>query len=132
MFGSTSVKVGPDRKIYLSDFNSGVFIIEPAPAAVAEDSRVTAHGIALDCPALLRAGSEIRYSLSVTGEVELKIYNSAGQRVRSLACGWQSAGHHSVTWDARDERGARPGSGVYFLTLTTGSARATKKLTLLP
>lgn len=64
----------------------------------------------------------LRYQTLKPGNVELSIYNAAGQRVRSLVSGFSSAGWHTVNWDGREESGAKVGSGVYFASLRAEGA----------
>jgi hypothetical protein len=54
----------------------------------------------------------IEYTLVAGGFVSLEVYDILGQRVRTLAEGWQSAGDHRVLWTA-----AGMGSGTYFCRL---------------
>jgi flagellar hook assembly protein FlgD len=56
----------------------------------------------------------------------LKVYNSLGQLVTTLANGEQEAGYHEVRFE-----GSRLASGVYFYQLQAGNFVQTKKLLLL-
>jgi len=49
--------------------------------------------------------------------VTLRVYNIAGQLVRTLVDERQRAGVHSVVWDGRDAQGQEVGSGIYFYRL---------------
>jgi len=73
----------------------------------------------------------IKYALPKDANVELVIYNIAGQRVRTLVNGRQRAGYKAVEWDGRDESGRPVAPGVYFYKMKAGKFEATKKLTLL-
>jgi len=75
--------------------------------------------------------TEISYSLSSDGVVELRIYDAAGRKVRSLDQGFRSYGRHRVLWDGRNDSGMRLGSGVYFVKLTAGNDATTRSITLL-
>ncbi|MRR09094.1 T9SS type A sorting domain-containing protein [bacterium] len=75
--------------------------------------------------------TRIDYQLPAAGTVSLKVYNVAGQLVRTLAEGFQPAGAHAVRWDGRDDRGREVSSGVYLYRLTAGSGTATRKLTVV-
>lgn len=56
----------------------------------------------------------------------LKVYDVLGREVKTLVNERQTAGLHSVTFNAEDLP-----SGVYFYRLTAGSFVDTKKLLLL-
>jgi len=73
----------------------------------------------------------IRYALPVDSRVELVIYNAAGQRVRTLVRGFQSAGYKSVRWDGRDSAGRKVSPGVYFYKFKAGEFEAIRKLILV-
>jgi len=68
----------------------------------------------------------IRYALPVPGNVELKVYNTLGEKVAELVNGFTPAGEHTVQFDA-----ARSTSGVYFYEIKTRDFRAMKKMVLL-
>ena len=73
----------------------------------------------------------IKYALPRDVEVELVIYNIAGQRVRTLVNGKQAAGYRAVEWNGRDDSGRPVAPGVYFCKMRAGKFEVTKKLTLL-
>ena len=67
----------------------------------------------------------ISYQLLVPGDVTLKVVDLLGREVAMLVRERQTAGHHSVRWNA----GGFP-SGMYFLELTAGAVRETRKMIL--
>jgi hypothetical protein len=75
----------------------------------------------------------IKYSIASAGRVSLKIYNAAGQLVRTLVDGEQSPqpGGLSATWDGLSDQGQSVASGVYFYKLTTRGFSDTKKMVLI-
>ena len=72
----------------------------------------------------------IRYSLRESSLATLAVYNSLGQKIKTLVDGSQTAGVHTVQWDGRDEEGQRVSSGVYFYRLQSGEYRKTMKMVL--
>jgi hypothetical protein len=68
----------------------------------------------------------IRYGLPQKSQVTLKVYNTLGQLVTTLANGEQEVGYHEVRFD-----GSNLASGVYFYRLQAGTYVETKKLLLL-
>ena len=68
----------------------------------------------------------IRYSLPQSGDVSLIIYNLLGEEIVRLIDGEQSAGYHTVTWDA-----SKMASGVYLYRLQAGDFVRTRKMVLL-
>jgi flagellar hook assembly protein FlgD len=76
--------------------------------------------------------TRIRFTLPVDGDMTLRIYNSAGQMVRSLADGTHRAGIYDVTWDGRDDAGHNAASGTYLynLQMPTAGLAETRRMTL--
>jgi hypothetical protein len=72
----------------------------------------------------------IRYALPVEARVSLKVYNIAGQLIRSLVSCPMVAGYHSVQWDGKTDNGHSAGPGVYFYRMDAGTFTSTKKLIL--
>ena len=68
----------------------------------------------------------ITYRLPVSTTVELKIFDIQGREIRTLVNEHQSAGAHSVIFNAH-----HLSSGVYFYRLQAGRYFDTKKLLLL-
>jgi subtilisin family serine protease len=75
--------------------------------------------------------TEIRYQLPSSVLIRVRVYNVAGQVVKTLVEGKQEAGYKSVTWDGRNDRGVRVGSGVYLYRMEAGSFSATRKVVVV-
>lgn len=72
----------------------------------------------------------IRYSISKPEIVNLSIFNSAGQQIKTLINAQQSAGNHSVTWDGKNDANESVSSGIYFYVLQSGQNVLSKKMIL--
>ncbi|MEO8512627.1 MAG: T9SS type A sorting domain-containing protein [Ignavibacteria bacterium] len=70
--------------------------------------------------------TNINFSITKTGNASMKIYNSAGILISTLAEQELKPGEYSVKWNASDEP-----SGVYFYTLETSDFRESKKMILV-
>ncbi|MCP4707575.1 MAG: T9SS type A sorting domain-containing protein, partial [Planctomycetes bacterium] len=73
----------------------------------------------------------IRYSLPEKSDVELTIYNIAGQRIKTFAIESQTAGFQQITWDGKNEAGQVVSSGTYFYALKTAGQKVVRKMVLL-
>ncbi|UCG92670.1 MAG: T9SS type A sorting domain-containing protein, partial [candidate division WOR-3 bacterium] len=73
----------------------------------------------------------ISYQLSYAGNVSLKVYNIAGQLVKTLVHERQERGAYSIHWDSKDDHGKVASSGVYFYRLQVDERSIIKKMTLL-
>lgn len=75
--------------------------------------------------------TKLRFGLPAATRVNVTIYNSLGQKIKTVLNDERSAGYHVVRWDGRNENGAAVSSGVYFFRLKTGSFSTTRKMMLI-
>ena len=75
--------------------------------------------------------TSIRFSLPEPQEVDLAVFDLAGQRVATLVRGKRRAGTYAVRWKGRDGSGGQLASGVYLYRLRAGVRAETRKLLLL-
>jgi len=94
-------------------------------------SAVSSYELAQNYPNPFNPSTAISFQLSADSEVTLAIYNLNGQLVKQVASGKFPGGHHSVIWDATNDRGERVASGVYLYVLKSGGFTAQKKLVLM-
>ncbi len=73
----------------------------------------------------------ISFQLPAASHVDLKVYNTTGQLVKTLATGDLEPGAHSVSWNGSNDLDRHVTSGVYFYTLTTDTDISTMRMVLL-
>ena len=73
----------------------------------------------------------IALALSKSGPASVGVFDVAGRKVRTLVHGVQPAGERLLTWDGRDDSGARLGAGVYMLRLDAGGHSETRAVRLV-
>ncbi|MGH7598622.1 MAG: phytase [bacterium] len=74
----------------------------------------------------------IQFALSERQNVELQIFNSLGQIVRTLSNGVShAADNHFYEWDGRTDEGLLAPTGIYYVRLNAGPMHATRKLSLI-
>ena len=73
----------------------------------------------------------IHFDLTMNSHVILTIYNVLGQKVKTLIDGEKTAGSYTFKWDGKDDKGLNVTSGIYLITLSTGTYSQTKKALLL-
>ena len=90
--------------------------------SVAENSGVIGptYELRQNAPNPFNPSTRIAYTLPSAGNASLRVYNLAGERVRTLLDGQVAAGAGSVTWDGRDDAGRPAASGTYFYELRIG------------
>jgi hypothetical protein len=70
----------------------------------------------------------ISYSLARESDVALRVYNSVGRAVTTLADGRQRPGRYTVSWDVSGVPAAKLPCGTYFCRLEAGEHTATRKM----
>lgn len=73
----------------------------------------------------------IVYNLPEPIHVTLTIYNSLGQKVRTLVRSQQKAGLHSIVWNGTNQNGHQVASGVYIYRLKAGDFVKSDKMFLI-
>ena len=74
----------------------------------------------------------ISFSVTQTSSfVTLDIYNSKGQKIKTLVNEVLSAGEHTVMWNGTDNRNASASSGIYFYKMKAYHYTSVKKMILL-
>jgi sugar lactone lactonase YvrE len=69
-----------------------------------------------------RSSTRILYALPETPDrssyaLRVRIYDSAGRRIREMENGIVTAGDHQITWDGRNDAGALVPPGIYHLQI---------------
>ncbi|UCB51592.1 MAG: T9SS type A sorting domain-containing protein [Candidatus Zixiibacteriota bacterium] len=77
--------------------------------------------------------TKIKYSVEVGGAVQVgvRVYNVAGQLVKTLVDEVKSPGEYEVIWNGRNENDDQVASGVYFYRLQVSDLIETRKMVLL-
>jgi hypothetical protein len=123
----------PDRVHHLRDILIWLNNILPFPVGIDDDSPVMANALHDNFPNPFNPVTTITYSIKEQAQVSLRVYNVAGQLVRTLVNEQQTpqVEDFRVTWDGRNDLGQGVSSGVYFYKLTTKGFSETKKMVLL-
>ena len=62
-----------------------------------------------------RGAPQFAFSVPEPGTARISIYDLEGRRIARLYDGEASAGVHELSWDGRDESGARVPPGIYLV-----------------
>ncbi len=90
----------------------------------------TAFALYPNYPNPFNPTTNISFALPVDSKVSLKLYNVAGQLVRTLVNETMPAGNHTVTWDGSNSNGEKVASGIYFYKLNAGDFSKTMKMVM--
>jgi len=74
-------------------------------------------------PNPFNSSTTILYYLSESDHVTLKVFNVAGQEIKTLINGYIPSGEHQINWRVKDLT-----SGIYYYKLQVGKYSATRKL----
>ena len=109
--------------IYIDDVMIGGPNVAVTPVGTNIPSKFT---LEQNYPNPFNPNTNIKFSLPKATNVQLVIYNSMGQEVKSLVNEFKNAGSYSVDFNA-----SSLASGTYFYKLITGDFVETKKMTLI-
>ncbi len=73
----------------------------------------------------------IQFKIPKMSQVELSIYNSSGQHIKTLVKSFKTRGIYYIVWDGTNKLGESVSSGIYFYILRAGSVVKIKKCILL-
>jgi hypothetical protein len=107
--------------------------VRPRPTAAQQEAPPLPASSTLEqnYPNPFNGGTTIRFNLGTGGDVDLAVYNLAGQKVAQLVRDERAADTYIVRWDGLDEAGRELASGLYLYRLRTGELEKTRKLLLL-
>jgi len=102
----------------------------PVKTTVVNRAIPTAYALNANYPNPFNPKTNISFALPIDSKVSLKIYNIAGQLVRTLVNETMVAGTHTVTWDGINSNGEKVASGIYFYKLNAGDYSKTMKMVM--
>ena len=113
----------PDKKAEWETWLTGVDskeAVQPADFALSQNY-----------PNPFNPTTTIEYTLKQAADVTLTVYNTMGQKVKTLVNERMNTGAHSVQWDGTNTMGAKVVSGVYIYKLETENMSQTKKMLMV-
>jgi hypothetical protein len=102
----------------------------PVKTTVVNRAIPTAYALNANYPNPFNPTTNISFALPIDSRVSLKIYNVAGQLVRTLVNETMAAGIHTVTWDGANSNGEKVASGIYFYKINAGDFSKTMKMVM--
>ena len=84
------------------------------------------YQLAQNYPNPFNPTTKIEYTIPISGQVSLKVYNTLGQEVATLYNGIQRAGKYQATFN-----GSGLASGIYLYRLKAGNVSITRKFILM-
>ncbi|MGE5352120.1 MAG: choice-of-anchor V domain-containing protein [Acidobacteriota bacterium] len=96
--------------------NFSVNVLAATSGVKGNGQTVMSYSLDQNYPNPFNPATTISYSIPKQSQVRLVVFNSIGQEVKTLFSGIQSAGNHSVNFDASDLT-----SGIYFYSIEAKS-----------
>jgi choice-of-anchor B domain-containing protein len=107
--------------------SDGEFLSIPRRVTIPERSLTLWQNV----PNPFNPATSITYELPAPGHVVLTVYNTLGQRVRTLVDRFERAGVRTITWTGRGDNGGGVSSGVYFYRVEVDGISQTRRMLLL-
>jgi hypothetical protein len=80
-----------------------------------------------------RSSSEITFRLGTGGMTSVSVLDVSGRHVADVRDRtWLSAGEYRLRWDGHDRSGHTAAPGLYFVSVECGTARAARRLVVVP
>ncbi|MCK5076614.1 MAG: T9SS type A sorting domain-containing protein, partial [Calditrichia bacterium] len=73
----------------------------------------------------------IKYNLPVGSKTMISVYNTLGQKVRTLINGHQNTGFQSVIWNGKNDAGQELPGGIYIYRIKSGNFIQARKMLYL-
>ncbi len=114
-------------------FNDGEGVFYEEPVNITENEISLCNSYQLSCfPTPFQYNTNISFELPCETSCNISVYNSKGQKVKSLFNGTKDKGIYSIFWDGKDESNIPVSSGVYFYKLAVnGKNKSIKKCLLV-
>lgn len=96
-----------------------------------EPSIPTVYALYQNYPNPFNPVTEIRFDLPVASRVVIEIFNTLGQRVKTLADREYAAGAYRMAWDGTNDSGMSAAAGVYLYRMRAGDFVNVRKMVLM-
>jgi hypothetical protein len=121
---------GSDHIPRVADFRPLISTSTPSIVARSSIGRLLPNA-----PNPFNPATQLRFELDGPASARVSIFDAQGRLVRSFPERTYGAGLHELTWNGRDDEGARLGSGVYWVNLSatgdSGSIGTSRSIVLL-
>lgn len=121
------------KAVYTDGISDSVTVNVEIDYVSVDDSVLIPQVIALtgNYPNPFNPSTTIKLSLPDDENVRIEIFNSKGQKIKTLVNDRLKAGFHNIFWDGKDENNKVVCSGVYFYRMQTKNYSNTKRMLLI-
>ncbi|MBN2202549.1 T9SS type A sorting domain-containing protein, partial [bacterium] len=86
-----------------------------------QNNSVTKFRLMQNYPNPFNPLTNIQYSLPISGQVSIEVFNVSGDKIITLSEGYEERGNHLLTWESRDSYGKPVPAGLYFCVIKIGT-----------
>ena len=90
-----------------------------------------AYKLCKNSPNPFNPSTTIKYNLPVGSKTMISVYNTLGQKVRTLINGHQNTGFQSVIWNGKNDAGQELPGGIYIYRIKSGNFIQARKMLYL-
>jgi len=102
-----------------------------AVTSVPQDQKPVDFKLKQNYPNPFNPSTLINFQLPRSEHIQIIVYNTLGQKIKTLVNGRYGPGYYTMAWDATDENGNGVAAGIYFYQLRAGKFLQTNKMVLL-
>jgi len=116
---------------YIDDFQIQEIVSNSVHLLAHEKQAPKRFHLAQNYPNPFNPTTTIEYDLPQESDIELMIYNSVGQKIRTLIRSHQPAGSYMLQWDGTDDYGHPVSAGIYLIRMKANDFVSIKKMALV-
>lgn len=103
----------------------------PVTSIMSDNAIPVDYELAQNYPNPFNPSTKLKFGIPKAENLEIKIYNSIGQIVKTLVNEYKQAGYYEVIWNGKNEYRQNVSSGIYFYRMTSGSYTKSYKMLLI-
>lgn len=114
--------------LYIDD----IYVLNPLTSIDdTQTSIISEYNLQQNYPNPFNPSTIIPFELTKSEIVNLSIFNSLGQKIRSLVNENYPAGLHQISWNGQNDIGQTVPAGIYYYKIQAGEFSATRKMLLV-
>ena len=117
----TSFGVDQNDEIYVTSSNGKIYRFTPTVTSVKPDINLNDYILEQNYPNPFNPATVISYNIPEESNVVIKIYNSLGKQIDTIASGLKQKGFYQTKWNA-----GKFASGIYYAKMTAESTASDK------
>ena len=119
-----------DANSYMLPFE-GAYLYNGNDISIVNKDNIVQEELSDNYPNPFNSRTKIEYYADDVQNIKLTIFNSLGQKVRTLFSGKVEKGLHQYTWDGVDDHKVKCASGIYIYQLNNNGKTTVKKMVLI-